>query len=1194
MLPAGVYYIFVVVFTLPLLHITTGTIYHIVPDDDHHVHPINNNSFTLQHYLSNISKYCHSHNVIEFLPGNYVLTGDILVENIMNFSLTGNRANGIITTVITCAASHGVVIVNSSDIIVKDIIISECYLPDSYSESMKKASLLLQNSWHVSILNVQLLCGLTDDLSPCALQASNVFGDFVLDSIKVNCLDIYYDAVYADNTITSKNKLCINNYQPDFLGTSIYFISINADYALYDIEIVISNTVFTKFPAFNFQCYGFQGYSFIKIKDCIFTEISNFYGSSLININMKNCINKYETGSLNLIILSNCTLTKSVLKPEEALVNVTIKADSNIPRSFINKLRVIIKNCKFYNNKNGALISVIYSKSGVMGYTHYVYVVCEYTKFGSIILHNNSYAIYTQRAVLTLMSVTFNHVHCDDASAIIKTVNGALWFRTFVKMLSCTAAEAAIIAKCMFIGEFTVVIFTANNFAILTYSEEYYGTDPAQTLTPMMLLPCIFQYADVKNLDERFNSGDELNYSIIFISNNIESLSFYKYSITYCGWTGPAGFTHTRPKIVNQNVIHYINDSLEYDKIVKDICFCDKKYQEPGLPGFNCTLDKLGPFYPGQTIELHFITIIVPLYMETLLIRIEDGPESACSTKNRSVITLLRFNVCTKITYTVQHKSGKECDLYIKGVPKYNGGYSASPTQAMTEFFNVQLLPCPIGFTLLKSDGLCQCDPVLLMHIASVKICNIDDQTILRQPNSWITGTTINDSHAYNVSLSCPFDYCSPYSSHLNLLNPDSQSQFNRTGTLCGQCQQDLSAVLGSSQCKKCSNVYLLLIIPIAITGIALVMVLFTFNLTVTDGDVNALLFYVDIVSINSSALFSRDGFIHYTSISLANLDLGIETCFYNGMDDYAKTWLQFLFPGYLIMIAVALIVGSRYSIRVQRLTARKALPVLATIFLLSYTKVLRTISSVLFFYYEIISLPSKRTTLVWSVDTSAPLFGTKFLLIFVVSLCFFLILLFFNVILIFTRILSYFKLINRYKPLLDAYQGPYKDKYYFWTGFQLVMRAVFFGLSGLDRNTNLMISSMLIGTVACLHGTLFPFKNKAKNVQEILMMLNLNCVFVYSLYTSSNDIAVTIFISLAFFQFSLIVINHIRLYLLSFHSVCLAKDKLDTAFKKCFAYFKRPVPINNNNINRGNLQLIPEVAYNFREFREPLIGQDA
>ena len=502
------------------------------------------------------------------------------------------------------------------------------------------------------------------------------------------------------------------------------------------------------------------------------------------------------------------------------------------------------------------------------------------------------------------------------------------------------------------------------------------------------------------------------------------------------------------------------------------------------------------------------------------------------------------------------------------------------------------MLPCPTGFALQEKDGLCQCDPVLYVAVASIKVCNIDDQTILRHANTWISGTTLNYSHTYNVSSRCPFDYCSPYSSSLNLLNPDSQCQFNRTGVLCGQCHQGLSAVFGSSQCKKCSSVYILLVIPIAIAGITLVMLLFILNLTVTDGDINAFLLYANVVSINAPIFLQTVGFyrINYVLISLTNLDLGIETCFYSGMDEYAKMWLQLAFPVYLIVIATGLIMASRYSIKVQRLTARRALPVLATLFLLSYTKVLRTISSVLFFYNEIISLPSKHSTLVWSVDTSAPLFGIKFTLIFAVSLILFLILLFFNVILTFTRSLSYFKFVYRFKPLLDAYQGPYKDKYYYWTGLQLVMRAVFFGLSALDRNTNLMISIVLLATAGHIHGAVFPFKNKAKNIQEHLMMLNLNCLFVFSLYTSANDIAATVLIFLAFLQFLFVILNHIRMYLLSIRSVSLAKMKVETIFKNYFDCFKNST---SDSTDRGNLELIPEVAYNFREFREPLIGRD-
>ena len=169
--------------------------------------------------------------------------------------------------------------------------------------------------------------------------------------------------------------------------------------------------------------------------------------------------------------------------------------------------------------------------------------------------------------------------------------------------------------------------------------------------------------------------------------------------------------------------------------------------------------------------------------------------------------------------------------------------------------------------------------------------------------------------------------------------------------------------VFGSSLCQQCSSVYLLLIVPIAVTGLFLVFILFALNITVTNGAINGLVFYVNVISINASIFFSEFT-PAYTFISLANLDLGIEICFYNGMDDYAKMWLQLMFRTYLILIATSLIITSRYSVKVQRLTARRALPVLATLFLLSYTKILQTVSSVLFFYSTVTDFPSEQSTL--------------------------------------------------------------------------------------------------------------------------------------------------------------------------------------------------------------------------------------
>ena len=78
--------------------------------------------------------------------------------------------------------------------------------------------------------------------------------------------------------------------------------------------------------------------------------------------------------------------------------------------------------------------------------------------------------------------------------------------------------------------------------------------------------------------------------------------------------------------------------------------------------------------------------------------------------------------------------------------------------------------------------------------------------------------------------------------------------------------------------------------------------------------------------------------------IAWLNLDLGIETCFYNGMDAYVITWMQFTSPLYVWALVGMIIVGSHYSGRVAKMFGRNPIAVLATLFLLSYAKLLRTV----------------------------------------------------------------------------------------------------------------------------------------------------------------------------------------------------------------------------------------------------------
>ena len=84
--------------------------------------------------------------------------------------------------------------------------------------------------------------------------------------------------------------------------------------------------------------------------------------------------------------------------------------------------------------------------------------------------------------------------------------------------------------------------------------------------------------------------------------------------------------------------------------------------------------------------------------------------------------------------------------------------------------------------------------------------------------------------------------------------------------------------------------------------------------------------------------------------ISWVNLDLGIEVCFFYGMDEYSKTWLQFIFPLYVLILVVLIIIASEYSSRIPRLFGSNPVAVLATLFLLSYGKLLHTVITTMFF----------------------------------------------------------------------------------------------------------------------------------------------------------------------------------------------------------------------------------------------------
>ena len=119
--------------------------------------------------------------------------------------------------------------------------------------------------------------------------------------------------------------------------------------------------------------------------------------------------------------------------------------------------------------------------------------------------------------------------------------------------------------------------------------------------------------------------------------------------------------------------------------------------------------------------------------------------------------------------------------------------------------------------------------------------------------------------------------------------------------------------------------------------------------------------------------------------IAWLNLDLGIETCFYDGMDTYGRVWLQFVFPVYVWMLVGLILLASHVLQRLAKCLGTNPLSVLATLFLLSYAKFLRTIITVMSFTF--LDYPDGSRVAVWLYDGNITYLTSKHIPLFITAL---------------------------------------------------------------------------------------------------------------------------------------------------------------------------------------------------------------
>ena len=481
---------------------------------------------------------------------------------------------------------------------------------------------------------------------------------------------------------------------------------------------------------------------------------------------------------------------------------------------------------------------------------------------------------------------------------------------------------------------------------------------------------------------------------------------------------------------------------------------------------------------------------------------------------------------CHKLKYRISFPSIKKYELHL-----YPKGLCADKSISKLKIsVDVVSCTCPPGFMQEDTDTrcVCVCDQTLSKYINE---CDKKTESVIRKGTFWITylnTSSANNVNPYFIYPYCPLNYCQspkkPIQINFNQPNgSDAQCANNRGGFLCGSCLPHYSLSFGSTRCISCPKNWYGLVIGIIlgalIAGLVLVFLILVLNLTVAVGTLNSLIFYANIIYANKSIYFGQSQLKFFpTFISWLNLNIGVDVCFFEGMDSYAKVWLELAFPIYIIMLVIVIICISSRSSQFSKLLGKKnPVATLATLILLSYTKLLEAM--IVSFSFITLTYPDGTVATKWLLDASVDFNAWKYSALIFIGILVLIIGLFYTALILFWQLLlrcprkAFFKFTRNQKlhSFVEVYHIPYTARHRYWTGLLLLVRIIVYLIStftvSVDPRISLLSTAVIV-TSLLLYKTLFMikvYKNWLHNAIESFTHFNIVMFAMLTWYAFDN-----------------------------------------------------------------------------------------
>ena len=1112
---------------------------------------------TLDWYSKNSSSSFISNTRMVFLEGLHFLNNFIDVSNCNNFSMIGSkthRSNQLPqpTSQIICteASKTGFSFINSSKIHITDLALDSC----SGMVALKQGLNVPVALAFAKVIDLTLHHVVINNTMGNGLYCYNCLGEVIVgESAFVNA-KVDGEKLCSSNANFWFDKPC-SNYQTSFrLDTSWLMYGLNNEYACNASGLQLS--IFCPRIQVNINsisAYGNIGSSGGNIgisitdfgSDTSTVAISNSTisnGSAVEGGGIKfwSSVESSEstTGESDqfsdILSISNTKFQNNIARSTlgDAAIHVTYQ--EHYISSNLKSRRISVINCSFINN-NAAMAIFKPASPDYSSRNFTVYIdSCTFR-------HNGvGSSIVKIIGVKHVLLANCNFIENYGSGLYLQSSN--LYFVGTVHFESNNALYGGAIkmddSSVTYLHEGSYVIFvnnTANKGGAIFAQESF-----EKILPPCILQPITHSSKKVHDLIE-----------VEFVNNSAShgGDAIYGGSLDYC-------YTSADERISNKSfnkTFTFLDMSKQKgtSTISSDpsgVFFCEKDGSCKGVTA-NLTI------FPGQSFNVSGTTIgqlngttagaIDAIIVDSSYSTLNKVSTKQCSNEQKG---------CVHATYTLCSNESSVTINFTAITANMN-----THRVHINASLHVSLSACPFGFALTETPPYrCDCSPVFSTWLISSQ-CDINTQIIQSQIQPKTSLWVGCDKHTLfeNESV-CYFSeafWCDLYCNHMGHsititkwnVSGDQQCLPGRTGVLCGACKPGLSRILGSlTKCKVCSNKNLPFLIPLfLLSGWLMIIILTALNMTVSEGTINGLIVYANAMYgyqqqiPNASHVSNR---ILWSFITWLNFDVGIEACFYNGMDSYQLMWLQYGYAFYLIALQVLIVLLCRRFVLFTRLFRKNVLHVLATLLFLEYSPLMHAIvytfsRAPLRVRFPNYTLLEERHILIY--DGNISYFGAKHIPIFILGIVCIITLFFFTISLLLNQCLQRrsnlfcLRWIEKWRPFFEVYTGPCRDNTRFWPGLLMIMRIffiIFFTYSSSNAySLEIAAFSVLLMSFSCIfpHGM---YKKRALNVLEFSFFLNL-CITSIFLSTTHHHHFENVFhtsVLIVMFTFGGIVTYHI------------------------------------------------------------------